>query len=91
MFIFQIQTKNTVFVKIILFYVFLRNDLNYFFIVLIISSHSGHHQIVNLLFRNEANLYIQTQGGKTALIIDSLLGHHQTVNVLLNNIEEFDS
>ena len=72
---------------------FLRNDLNYFnfFIVLIIVSHPCHLQIVNLLFRNEANLYIQTQGGVTAEIIDSLLGHHQTVDVLLNNIEEFDS
>ena len=59
--------------------------------MLIIFSHSCHLQIVNLLFRSQANLYIQTQGGETALIIDSLLGHHLTVDVLLNNIEEFDS
>ncbi|XP_041379641.1 ankyrin repeat and protein kinase domain-containing protein 1-like [Gigantopelta aegis] len=51
---------------------------------LILASEKGHHQVVELLLKENADSNLQKEDGWTALMSASQNGHHQVVELLLN-------
>ena len=48
-----------------------------------VASFNGHHQVVELLIKEHADVNTQEKDGWTALMIASENGHHQVVELLI--------
>ena len=56
-----------------------------------VASFNGHHQVVELLLKEHADINTQNENGWTALVVASFNGHHQVAELLLKEHAEINT